>query len=106
MVRQTMTTKRRPAHPRGPSRADRPDGTATGKGQRATGRKRGFTLVELLVVIIILAVLAALLLPAINSAMRTARGAAVQAEINQLATALESFKTQYGDYPPSRIYLS
>ncbi|MGZ3392710.1 MAG: prepilin-type N-terminal cleavage/methylation domain-containing protein, partial [Isosphaeraceae bacterium] len=67
---------------------------------------RGFTLVELLVVLLILAVLIALLLPALSGAVKTARNAAVGAEINQLAQALASFKAQYGDYPPSRIYLA
>ena len=67
---------------------------------------RGFTLVELLVVILILAILIALLLPASTAPCRTARNAAVGGEINQLAQALASFKTKYGDYPPSRIYLS
>ena len=38
--------------------------------------------------------------------MRTARNAAVSSEINQLAQALESFKSKYGDYPPSRVILS
>ncbi len=65
----------------------------------------GFTLVELLVVIVVLGILIALLLPAINSAIKTARNAAVLAEINQLAQALESFKSTYGDYPPSRVLL-
>ena len=67
---------------------------------------RGFTLVELLVVILILAILIALLVPAMNFAMRAAKNAAVGGEINQLAQALASFKAKYGDYPPSRIYLS
>src|SRR5271157_699400 len=67
---------------------------------------RGFTLVELLAVMLILAFLIALLLPAINGALRTAKNAAVGGEINQLAQALASFKAKYGDYPPSRIYLS
>ena len=67
---------------------------------------RGFTLVELLAVILILAVLIALLLPALNGALKTARNAAVGGEIDQLAQALASFKSQYGDYPPSRIYLA
>ena len=63
----------------------------------------GFTLVELLVVIVILAVLIGLLVPAINGALRTARKAAVSSEINQLASALAAFKSKYGDYPPSRF---
>jgi prepilin-type N-terminal cleavage/methylation domain-containing protein len=65
----------------------------------------GFTMIELLMVIIIIAILIALLLPAIQSAVRTARNAAVSSEINVLAQALESFKSKYGDYPPSRVLL-
>lgn len=63
----------------------------------------GFTMIELLMVIIIIAILVALLLPAINGAMKTARKAAVSSEISQLATALANFKSKYGDYPPSRF---
>ena len=73
--------------------------------RRARGRERGgFTLVELLVVIIVLAILVGLLLPVIAGALRTAKNAAAQAEINQLAQALANFKAKYGDYPPSRVY--
>ena len=105
MARQTMMTMRIPARPGRPSRADRPARRATNNGRRTADGKRGFTLVELLVVIVILAILIALLLPAINGAIRTSRNAAVSAEINQLAQALEQFKSTYGMYPPSRVYL-
>ncbi len=71
----------------------------------APGRRLGFTLIELLVVIIIIGILMALLIPAIASAVRNARGAAVQAEISSIAQALSDFKNKYGDYPPSRIAL-
>src|SRR5271166_5392173 len=74
--------------------------THNGRPARVRG---GFTLVELLVVIVILAILIGLLLPAINGALRTARKAAVSSEINQLASALAAFKSRYGDYPPSRF---
>jgi prepilin-type N-terminal cleavage/methylation domain-containing protein len=67
--------------------------------------RAGFTLVELLVVIIVLAILVGLLLPVISAAFRTAKNAAAQAEINQLAQALASFRAAYGDYPPSRVLL-
>jgi prepilin-type N-terminal cleavage/methylation domain-containing protein len=63
----------------------------------------GFTLIELLTVMIIIGLLIALLLPAISAAVRSARNAAVSSEINLLAQALESFKSKYGDYPPSRF---
>ncbi len=72
---------------------------------RPAGRP-GFTLIELMVVIIVLAILIGLLLPVINGALNTAKQAAVQAEINQIAQALASFKSNYGDYPPSRVYLA
>jgi prepilin-type N-terminal cleavage/methylation domain-containing protein len=74
--------------------------------RRKSPSRAGFTLVEVLVVILILATLIAILLPAIMGAVRTARQAQVTTEINNLATALASFRTTYGDYPPSRIILS
>ncbi len=46
------------------------------------------------------------MLPAIASALKTARNAAVSSEIGLLVQALESFKTRYGDYPPSRVLLA
>ncbi len=67
---------------------------------------RGFTLVELLIVIVIVGILIALLVPAIAGAVRTAKNAQVTGEITALAQALEAFKSQYGQYPPSRILLS
>jgi prepilin-type N-terminal cleavage/methylation domain-containing protein len=65
----------------------------------------GFTLVELLAVIVILSLLVALLLPAIGSAIKSAKNATVSSEINMLAQALADFRSKFGDYPPSRILL-
>src|SRR5688572_6155428 len=64
-------------------------------------RGRGFTLVEMLVVLAIIGVLAALLLPAVMSAIVRARTAAVAIELNQLNSAIESYKQDKGDYPPN-----
>lgn len=69
-------------------------------------RRKAFTLVELLVVMVLISVLAALLIPAITGAIRTAKNAAVTSDIGTLSQALAAFKEKYGDYPPSRIMLS
>src|SRR5690349_2288328 len=61
----------------------------------------GFTLTEMLVVIGIIAILAALLLPAVNRAIYVARNTTIAVEVNQLATAIESYKQDKGDYPPN-----
>ncbi len=65
----------------------------------------GFTLVELLMVVVIIGILVGLLVPTIAAAFRRAKEASVTAELNNLAAALAAFKNQYGDYPPSRIIL-
>ena len=75
--------------------------------QRPIRIEGGFTLVELLVVIIDPGHPDR---PAATGDHRwrsaSARKAAVSAEINQLASALAAFKSKYGDYPPSRIYVA
>jgi prepilin-type N-terminal cleavage/methylation domain-containing protein len=64
-------------------------------------RQRGFTLVEMLVVLGIIAVLVGLLLPAVLAAVNAARRAQMALEISQLATGIEAYKSKFGDYPPS-----
>jgi len=67
--------------------------------------RRGFTLVEIMIVIVILSILIALTLPAIQGAMRNARDARVKNEISGLESAIAAFKSTYGCEPPSRIRL-
>jgi prepilin-type N-terminal cleavage/methylation domain-containing protein len=71
------------------------------RGLSGARMKKAFTLVEMLVVIGIIAVLAALLLPAVMSAVNAAKRAAIAMEVNQLADAIEAYRKDKGDYPPS-----
>lgn len=60
----------------------------------------GFTLVELLIVVIILAVLAAIIVPQFSSATIDAKEAALDANLARLRSAIELYNAQHsGDYP-------
>jgi prepilin-type N-terminal cleavage/methylation domain-containing protein len=60
---------------------------------------RGFTLVEMLVVISIIIVLMALLLPAIGKVYKSAQRTAIANDLQAIATALEAYKKDFNDYP-------
>jgi prepilin-type N-terminal cleavage/methylation domain-containing protein len=62
--------------------------------------RSAFTLIELLVVIAIIGVLAALLFPAIETVRENSARKKVKAELNQLVTAIDSYKAKFGFYPP------
>jgi prepilin-type N-terminal cleavage/methylation domain-containing protein len=69
----------------------------------AAASPRGFTLVEILVVLIIVAMLAGLLTPAVMQSLRKARNAAIKSEIDMLHMAVMNYKNEYGSFPPCNV---
>jgi prepilin-type N-terminal cleavage/methylation domain-containing protein len=63
--------------------------------------RKAFTIVELLIVVTIIALLLGILLPSITMVRTKAKETAQKAQFATIDMALEAFKQDYGDYPPS-----
>jgi len=62
-------------------------------------RRTGFTLIEVLIVIVVIAILAAIVIPRLLGAGRSAREASLLAHLQELRNAIALFQAQCGMYP-------
>ena len=61
--------------------------------------QKGFTLIELMIVVAIIGILAALVIPKIVGRSEQARATAAHADISSIKTALDAFEVDNGFYP-------
>jgi type II secretion system protein G len=73
--------------------------TFRSQGDHKSVIEQGFTLVELLIVIVILGILAGIVVFAVGNLTSNAKTNACNTEKTTISTALEAYKAQNGSYP-------
>ena len=70
---------------------------------RQTPRRRsGFTLIEILVVIVVIAILATLVAPNVFQHVGTAKTTTAKSQIEMLSSALDAYRLDTGAYPTTQ----
>ena len=65
--------------------------------------EKGFTLVEILIVVVILGILAAIVIPQFTSASTEAKESALQSDLQAMRSQIELFKIHHNDLLPGEI---
>jgi len=66
-----------------------------------TNKNRGFSLIEIMVVLAIMGLMAAIVAPRVMNALSTGQGQKVRADFKNIETALKMYKMENGFYPTS-----
>jgi general secretion pathway protein G len=66
---------------------------------RRTAMRRGFTLIEILVVIVVIAILASMVAPNVFKHVGSAKDATARSQIEMLGAALDAYRLDNGTYP-------
>jgi len=73
------------------------------KTVKRNNRNKGFTLVEILIVVIILGILAAIVIPQFTNASQDARKSSLASQLQTLRSQIELYKLQHGDALPDLV---
>jgi general secretion pathway protein G len=77
----------------------------TGKHKKRKGsnmrKNKGFTLVEILIVVVILGILAAIVIPQFSDASTQSKLSSCQSTLQSLRSQIQLYKIQHNDQPPS-----
>ena len=66
---------------------------------RMVKKSRGFTLIEMLIVIVVISILAMIVIPRLLGAGRKAKESALRGDLQQLRNAIQQFEADCGDFP-------
>ncbi|MFW6087258.1 MAG: type IV pilin protein, partial [Myxococcota bacterium] len=72
--------------------------------QRSEGRSAGFTLIELMVVVVIIGVLASIAVPAFQSYVMRARAAEAPTFLGEIRQRQESYRAEFGQYATAAAF--
>src|SRR2546427_6796864 len=76
-------------------------GTLSGVRARSPRARRGFSLIELVIVVVIIGIIAAIAIPRMSRGSAGAADAALQQNVSQLRSALDSYQAEHGGAFPA-----